>query len=80
VLLHPKGETFDVSMGVRGFFDTLTKIAAQPDKDFGEVVRQRRRQWGLPVAPAGKIRCKRGVYSAVEIRQFLTHELQRSLA
>jgi hypothetical protein len=54
-LLHPKGETFDVSMGLRGFVDALTKIAAQPDKDFGELVRQRRRRRGLPVAPAGKI-------------------------
>jgi hypothetical protein len=54
-LLHPKGETFDVSMGLRGFFDALTKIAAQPEKDFGELVRQRRRKRGLPVAPAGKI-------------------------
>jgi hypothetical protein len=54
-LLHPKGETFDVSMGLRGFFDALTKIAAQPDKDFGELVRQRRRKRGLPVTPASKI-------------------------
>jgi hypothetical protein len=27
-LLHPKGETFDISKGLRGFFDALTKIAA----------------------------------------------------
>jgi hypothetical protein len=54
-LLHPKGETFDVSMGLRGLFDALTKIAAQPDKDFGELVRQRRRTRGLPVAPVAKV-------------------------
>jgi|GEM_PF-906008 len=54
-LLHPKGETFDVSMGLRGLFQALTKIAAQPQKDFGELVRQRRRKRGLPVAPTGKI-------------------------
>jgi hypothetical protein len=54
-LLHPKGETFDVSIGLRGFFDALTKIAAQPDKDFGELGRQRRRTRGLSVAPAGKV-------------------------
>ncbi len=54
-LLHPKGETFDVSMGLRGFFEALTKIAAQPEKDFGELVRQRRRKRGLAVAPTGKI-------------------------
>jgi hypothetical protein len=34
-LIHPNGETFGVSMGLRGFFDALTKIATQPDKDFG---------------------------------------------
>jgi hypothetical protein len=54
-LLHPKGETFDVSMGLRGLFEAFTKIAAQPEKDFGALVRQRRRKRGLPVAPAGKV-------------------------
>jgi hypothetical protein len=54
-LLHPKGETFDISMGLRGFFEALTKIAAQPKKDFGELVRQRRRKRGLPVAPVAKV-------------------------
>ncbi len=39
-LLHPQGKTFDVSMGLRGLFQALTKIAAQPDKDFGELVRR----------------------------------------
>jgi hypothetical protein len=53
--LHPQSETFDVSMGLRGLFDALTKVAAQPEKDFGELVRQRRRKRGLPVAPAGKV-------------------------
>jgi hypothetical protein len=42
-------------MGLRGFFEALARIAAQPDKDFGELVRQRRRKRGLPVAPAGKV-------------------------
>jgi hypothetical protein len=51
-LLCPKGEAFDVSMGLRRFFEALTKIAAQPDKSFGELVRQRRCKHGLPVAPA----------------------------
>jgi hypothetical protein len=54
-LLHPNGETFDVSMGLRGFFEALTKIAAQPEKDFGELVRQRRRKRGLPATPADKV-------------------------
>jgi hypothetical protein len=54
-LLHPQGETFDVSMGLQGLVQSLTKIAAQPEKDFGELVRRRRRKRGLSVAPAGKI-------------------------
>jgi hypothetical protein len=53
-LLHPQGETFDASMGLRGLFEALTTIAAQPEKDFGELVRQRGRKRGLPVAPAEK--------------------------
>jgi hypothetical protein len=54
-LLHPQGETFDISVGLGGLVQALTKIAAQPEKDFGELVRQRRRERGLPVAPAGKV-------------------------
>jgi hypothetical protein len=42
-------------MGLRGFFDALSRIAAQPAKDFGELVRYRRRKRGLPIAPAGKV-------------------------
>jgi hypothetical protein len=42
-------------MGLRGLFDALTKIAARPEKDFGELVRQRRRKRGLPVTLAAKI-------------------------
>jgi hypothetical protein len=53
-LLHPQGETFDVSIGLRGLSQALTAIAAQPQKDFGELVRQRRRKRGLPVTPPGK--------------------------
>ncbi len=54
-VLHPKGETFDVSMGLHDLFQALTKIAGQPEKDFGELVRQPRRKRGLPVAPAGNV-------------------------
>ena len=42
-------------MGLRGPFDALTKLAAQPEKDFGELVWRRRRERRLPVAPAGKV-------------------------
>jgi hypothetical protein len=54
-LLHPKGETFDVSMGLHGLVQALTKISWYPDKDFGELVRARRRKQGLSVAPARKV-------------------------
>jgi hypothetical protein len=54
-LLHPQGETFDVSMGLGGLATALTNIAGHPDKDFGALVRARRRKWGPPVAPAEKI-------------------------
>jgi hypothetical protein len=54
-LLHPQGETFDLSMGLRGLFESLTKIAAQRDKDFGALVGQRRWKRGLSVAPAGTV-------------------------
>jgi len=53
-LLHPHGETFDVSMGLGGLFQAPTKIAAEPKKEFGDLVRRRRRERGLPVAPASK--------------------------
>ena len=33
----------------------LTELAAQPDKGFGQRVRQRRQELGLPVARAGKV-------------------------
>jgi hypothetical protein len=54
-LLHRKGESFDISIGLRGLFQAPTKIAAQPGKDFGELVRQRRRKLGLPVSPVRKL-------------------------
>jgi hypothetical protein len=54
-LLHPQGETFDVSMGLRGLVQALTNMAAYPEKEFGALVRQRRRKRGLPVAPSGKV-------------------------
>jgi hypothetical protein len=42
-LLYLQGETFEVSMGLRGLAQALTKFAAQPERDFGELVRQHRR-------------------------------------
>jgi hypothetical protein len=53
--LHPKGEQWDVSRAVGDVVPALTELAAQPDKDFGQRVRNRRQELGLPVAPAGKV-------------------------
>jgi hypothetical protein len=53
--LHPDGETWDVSRALGDVVPALEELAAQPDKDFGPRVRQRRQQLGLPVAPAGRV-------------------------
>jgi hypothetical protein len=50
--LHPHGETLDVSRAARELVESLSKIAVWPDKEFGQLVRERRRQRGLPVQPA----------------------------
>jgi hypothetical protein len=49
--LHPDGESWDVSWAARELVESLGKIAEVPDKDFGHLVRERRRQRGLPIAP-----------------------------
>jgi hypothetical protein len=53
--LHPEGEHWDVSWAARQLVEALSKIAEAPDKDFGQLVRKRRRQRGLPVAAAVSI-------------------------
>jgi hypothetical protein len=53
--LHPDGGTWDVSWAARELVESLGKIAEAPEKDFGRLVRERRRQRGLPVAPAASI-------------------------
>jgi hypothetical protein len=53
--LHPEGERWDVSRALRDTALALAEVAAQPDKDFGQRVRTRRQELGLPVAPAGKV-------------------------
>jgi hypothetical protein len=53
--LHPDGETWDVSWAARELVEALSKIAEGPDKEFGRLVRERRRERGLPVAPAASI-------------------------
>lgn len=53
-ILHPNGETYDVSRAIDDLARSLTQIAADPKKPFGELVRERRRAKGLPVPAAGK--------------------------
>jgi hypothetical protein len=53
--LHPEGESWDMSWAARELVGALSKIAEAPEKDFGPLVRQRRRQRGLPVTPAASI-------------------------
>jgi hypothetical protein len=53
--LHPEGEQWDISRALGDAAPALTELAAQPDKAFGQRVRQRRQELGLPVAPAGKV-------------------------
>lgn len=53
-ILHPEGETYDLSRAVGELARSLQQFAADPKKLFGELVRARRRQNGLPVPAAPK--------------------------
>jgi hypothetical protein len=52
--LYPAGERWDVSRALGDVAPVLAELACQPEKDFGQRVRSRRQELGLPVAPAGK--------------------------
>lgn len=54
-LLHPDGETYDVSQAARELVTVFTHIAALPGKELGELVRERRRARGLSIRPAAKV-------------------------
>jgi hypothetical protein len=53
--LHPEGEQWDVSRALGDAAPALDELARQPDKDFGQRVRGRRQELGLPVVSAGKV-------------------------
>jgi hypothetical protein len=53
--LHPAGEEWDISRAVGDVAPALEDLSAQPEKDFGQRVRVRRQELGLPVAPAGTV-------------------------
>jgi hypothetical protein len=53
--LHPAGEEWDISRALGDVAPALAELSAQPEKDFGQRVRTRRQELGLPVAPIAKI-------------------------
>jgi hypothetical protein len=53
--LHPAGEEWDISRALGDVAPALEDLSAQQEKDFGQRVRTRRQELGLPVAPAGKM-------------------------
>jgi|SRR5579862_8406116 len=53
--LHPHGGQYDLSMAVGEMLPALRREAAKPGKDFGTLVRERRRKWGLPLPVQDKI-------------------------
>jgi hypothetical protein len=53
--LHPAGEEWDISRALGDVAPALAELSAQPEKDFGQRVRTRRQELGLPVAPVGKV-------------------------
>jgi hypothetical protein len=50
-LQHPQGETWDVSRAIGEVVPAMHQEAAKLGKDFGELVRERRRKMGLPLKP-----------------------------
>jgi hypothetical protein len=54
-ILHPEGETFDISRAVGEMAKAVEQLAGKPKKHFGELVRARRRTLGLPVPAASRV-------------------------
>ncbi|HLY30338.1 MAG TPA: hypothetical protein VKQ36_04890, partial [Ktedonobacterales bacterium] len=53
--LHPHGGQYDLSMAVGEIVPALRKESAKVGKDFGTLVRERRRKWGLPIPVQDKL-------------------------
>jgi hypothetical protein len=53
--LHPDGGQFDITAAVGETQRALVKESTKPGKDFGGLVRERRRRFGLPNPPAEKV-------------------------
>jgi hypothetical protein len=69
--LHPEGEQWDVSRALGDAAPALAELATQPDKDFGQRVRQRRQELGLPVIAAGKVLPLRASQTSLEAPEAL---------
>ena len=52
---HPNGGQYDISAAIGEIAPALLREFEKPSKDFGELVRERRRRWGKPLPPAEKI-------------------------
>jgi hypothetical protein len=52
---HPNGGQYDISAAIGEVAPLLLREFEKPTKDFGELVRERRRRWGLSLPPAEKI-------------------------
>lgn len=52
---HPNGGQYDISAAIGEVAPMLMQEFEKPNKDFGELVRERRRRWGLWLPPAEKI-------------------------
>ena len=53
--LHPHGGQYDLSMAVGEIVPALRKESAKAGKDFGTLVRERRRKWGLRLPVQDKV-------------------------
>lgn len=48
---HPNGGQYDISAAIGEIAPALLREFEKPSKDFGELVRERRRRWGKPLPP-----------------------------
>jgi hypothetical protein len=53
--VHPHGGQFDISAAIGEAVPALIRESEDPKKDFGQLVRERRRRWGLALPPAEKV-------------------------
>jgi hypothetical protein len=54
-MLHPHGGQYDISAAIGEIAPALIWESEDPKKDFGELVRERRRRFGKPLPPAERV-------------------------